>query len=269
MVYKIHMTIFAMIFALASSGCATGKSPGRAIADTLLPISQENELGKQMSAEVEKELTLSNDEEINKWIRGLGMEVVAAARDRGDIPDGINFTFKVVEDDDTINAFALPGGYIYMYTGLLKAASNEAEIVGVLGHEVAHVTKRHIAKRLVAAYGASAIASIALGKNPGLLGELVAGVLANGYLLKHSRDAERESDAVGIWYTVDAGYTPIGYVSFFTKLAESPSPPALISSHPNPAERVANARKAIAKMRKAQINQKDGAEKYREMAPKI
>ena len=94
---------------------------------------------------------------------------------------------------------------------------------------------------------------------------LVAGIVSNGYLLKHSRDAERESDKIGIGYTVAAGYTPMGYVTFFQKLAAEPHPPVLLSSHPNPDERVQNARSVIATYRKSIIDQPDGKAKYDEM----
>ena len=160
---KLSTHLLLLTLALFGSACATATP----IADTVFPINQENELGKQMSVEIEKELKILDNPAITKWIKDLGNRVAASARK--DIPKGIQFTFKVVDDDATVNAFALPGGYIYMYTGLLKKASNEAEIVAVLGHEVAHVTQRHIAKRLVAAYGIQSIASVALGKNPGLL----------------------------------------------------------------------------------------------------
>jgi predicted Zn-dependent protease len=230
---------------LTHLGCASGKGAGRTVADAILPPRQEIELGKQMSAEVEQDLKLLDNPAITAWVKRIGISIAKAGRK--DIPKGIQFTFKVVDDDETVNAFALPGGYIYVYTGLLKKAENESEIAAVMGHEISHVTRRHIAQRLTAMYGISALASVALGKNPGLLAELVANVAANGYLLKHSRDAERDSDAYGMRYMVAAGYSPVGYATFFTKLAQSPSPPAIVSSHPNPRERVANAQKRIAR----------------------
>ena len=239
MTASILLSLFTIV--TAGNSCASGKSASRLVADAVLPPSQENELGQQMSAEIEKELRVLDNPEITSWIKQMGTRIAKAAR--ADIPKGIQFTFKVIDDDATVNAFALPGGHIYIYTGLLLKAENEAEIASVMGHEIAHVTKRHIAKRLTAAYGLSAIASVALGENPGLLAELVTGVVANGYLLKHSRDAERESDDYGMSYMVAAGYSPRGYMTFFEKLAETPSPPAILSSHPNPGERVENAKK--------------------------
>ncbi len=248
-----------------SMGCASGKGAGRLLADAVLPPSQENELGKQMVVDVEKELKVLDNPAITAWIKGIGNKIAMSAR--SDIPKGIQLTFKVVDDDATVNAFAMPGGYIYVYTGLLKTAANEAEVAAVIGHEIAHVTRRHIAKQLTATYGLNALASVALGNNPGLLAELVGGVVANGYMLKHSRDAERESDKYGMSYIVAAGYSPMGYASFFAKLAASPSPPAIISSHPNPKERVSNAQKRTSTYNAGVRGRDLGVEAYkREMA---
>jgi predicted Zn-dependent protease len=258
--------MFLMTITLVG-GPTSCKTLGRPVADAIVPVSQERDLGKEMSAEVEKELTLLKNPAINDWIDTLGDRVVRKAAN--DIPKGIQFTFKVVDDPDTVNAFALPGGYIYVYTGLLKKAENEAEIVAVLGHEVAHVTQRHIAQRLTTMYGVSTLASLALGENPSQLAQIAAGIAANGFLLKYSRDHEREADSVGIRYTAAVGYTPNGYVTFFNKLAEEPQPPVFLSSHPNPRERVKNAQAAIAKMSKGLVNQPTGKKKYNEMIQKL
>lgn len=253
--------LFTLLFCLTlSTSCATGKGAGRVIADAVLPPSEEMELGKQMSAEVEKELKVLDNPAITAWVKGIGTKIAMAARN--DIPKGIQFTFKVIDDDATVNAFAMPGGYIYVYTGLLKKAENEAEIAAVMGHEIAHVTQRHIAKRLTAAYGLGALSAVALGQNPGLLAELVASVVANGYLLKHSRDAERESDRYGMDYMVSAGYSPVGFVTFFKKLDEAPSLPAILSSHPDPGERVENAQGRVSRYAASVRNRDVGVDAY-------
>lgn len=248
-----------LVTLLLSTGCAT---TGRVAADLALSPKQENELGKEMSVEVEKDLKVLDNRAINVWIHQMGQKIAAAAKP--DIPKGIQFTFKVIDDDATVNAFAMPGGYIYIYTGLLKKASNEAEIAAVMGHEIAHVTQRHIARRLTTTYGVSALASVALGNNPGLLREIVTGVAANGYLLKHSRDAERESDTEGMKYIIQAGYSPMGYATFFQKLAGPGAPPAILSTHPNPSERVANANKATAKLSQSIRSRDRGEAAYRQ-----
>ena len=237
-----------------------------AAARVLLPPSEEVKLGAQLSAETEKELTIHADADVQKYISALGQKVAAAAKGR--TPDGITFTFKVVDDPATVNAFAMPGGYIYIYSGLLLKAESEAEVIGVLGHEVAHVTQRHVAERLVAAYGLQTVTDMAIGKNPGQLSQIAAGLAANGYLLKYGRDQERESDRVGLSYVLRAGYNPQGMVSFFEKLAAGgPRPPVILSSHPDPADRAEELQKLIAKQ--SSVPKKTGEEEFEAMSPKF
>jgi predicted Zn-dependent protease len=234
--------------------CATtsriADSVGDVAADALLPVKQENELGKEMSAELEKEVTLHPDDAVQTYIGRLGKKAAKAAAK--DVPDGIRFRFRVIQDDDMVNAFAMPGGYIYVYTGLLKKADNEAEVMGVLGHEVGHVTQRHVAKRLIALYGLDAVTKMALGEDPGLLGELISAVVAGGTLLKYSRDQERESDIVGLGYVKGAGYDPNGFITFFEKLKsdDESSLMAVFQSHPMPGERITYAKTLIKGMKK-------------------
>lgn len=147
-------------------GCSTTSGPGgrmtAAAADVLVPVEQENQLGQQMAAEIQAEMTMHPDPEVQAYVANIGNRLVAAAQ--ADVPSGITFRFHVVQDDATVNAFAIPGGDIYFYTGPMRLAENEAELAGVLGHEVAHVTNRHIAQRLVAQYGLQSIIAMALGQ---------------------------------------------------------------------------------------------------------
>ncbi|MFH1808168.1 MAG: M48 family metallopeptidase [Pseudomonadota bacterium] len=236
-------TGIASLLALGLLGCAeAGKytdQASRATVDTLLPVAEENKIGKQLSAELEKKVSLLASEPVQQYIRSLGGKVVAAAQGK---PKGIRFTFKVIADDKTVNAFAMPGGFVYVYTGLLKKASDEAELMSVLSHEVSHVTERHVAERLIAANGIQVVTELALGAKPDLLGQLVAGIVSNGFLLTYSRDQEREADSKGLATEVKAGYDPNGFVSFFKKLDDgTPALLAILSSHPATQERIASA----------------------------
>ncbi len=240
---RIFVTLLLSV-AVATAGCATLR---RGAASALLPVEQEIKLGKQLSAEIEEELTLHPSSAVQQRIAALGRQVVAAAPDRH---RDMEFTFKVVDDPDTINAFALPGGWIYIYSGLLLAAESEAEVVGVLAHEVAHVTRRHIAERLATAYGVQTLTALALGKEPAMLGQLVAGVLGTGYLLRFSREQEIDADVTGVNYVISAGWRPHGFINFFERLGgdrEAGSRRALgwISTHPMPEDRIVHVREAI------------------------
>ncbi len=237
----VVLTVFSPAF---TASCA-GTQVSRGAADVLVPVADENKLGRQMEPQIADELKFSQNQELQSYINTLGMKVVREAKSRGQVPKGIDFKFTVVDDPKTVNAFAIPGGHIYMYTGLLKAADSEAEIVGVLGHEVAHVTKRHVAQQLVAMYGLDMVASMALGKNAGTLAQLVANVGAQGFMLKHSREAERDADYHGLNYVVWAGYNPQGMASFFEKISGGPQPPEFLSTHPDPADRAAKIRQRI------------------------
>jgi beta-barrel assembly-enhancing protease len=231
-------------------GCQTAPAQAaqRFAADTLLPVSEENKLGQQMAAEVEKQVKLHPDRGVQEYVQRIGQRVAAKAVDK---PKGIQFTFKVVDDDKTVNAFALPGGHIYVYSGLMKLAADEAELASVIGHEIAHVTERHIAERLVTQLGLQTVAALALGQNPSLLAQVAAQVVGTGAFLSFSRQQEAEADARGLPYMAAAGYDPLGFVRLFTKLrrGEGPAFARFLSAHPLPSERIEAANERIARMK--------------------
>ena len=234
--------------AVATTSCGTAQAAQRVAANALLPVSEENKLGREMSAQVEKELRVHKDDEVQAYIQRLGTKLARKARDT---PQGIKFSFKVIDDDKTVNAFAIPGGHIYIYSGLMKAADDEAELAGVVSHEIAHVTQRHIAERLVAQYGLQTVLGLALGAEPGLLAQIAAQVAGTGALLKFTRDQESEADARALPYMVAAGYDPDAMVSFFKKLQRGEGPGALVflSDHPLPSDRVEALNTRIKRMR--------------------
>src|SRR5688500_12810650 len=136
----MRRNVVIMVAALASAGvvvgnttsCATAQAAQGVAANILLPVSQEVQLGKEMSAQLEKELKMHKDPAVQRYITGIGNRIAAKAK----APPGIKFQFHVVDDDKTVNAFAIPGGHIYVYSGLIKAASDESELAGVIGHEI-------------------------------------------------------------------------------------------------------------------------------------
>lgn len=249
------------VLAVGLNSCATVTG---FFADTLIPVEQENQLGEEFQQQLGQEIDYYRDRELTYYVRDRGAEIVEAAGD--DVPEGIEFEFHIV-DDDAINAFAIPGGGIYVNTGLLEAADNEAELMGVLGHEVGHVTERHIARRLVTAYGASAVTQMALGQDPGLLGQLVGSIAQQGAMLTYSRANEREADERGVEYMIDAGYNPEGFISFFEKLDERPSPPAFLSSHPPPGDRADDIRQQI--QLRGGVPDRLGTERFQQMRDRL
>jgi len=151
---------------------------------------------------------------------------------------------KIINDDETLNAFATPGGHIYVYTGLIKFLEQEDHLAGVLAHEIAHADRRHSVRQLQRDYGIAILLSVALGNDPGTLKQITAqlgGTLAG---LKFSRDAESEADAYSVLYLGGTNYYACdGAAGFFIQLnqqAQQGTPPEFLSTHPNPDNRIEN-----------------------------
>jgi len=159
-------------------------------------------------------------------------------------------------DSDVINAFALPGGKVFMSRGLMEFLNSEAAVAGVLGHEIGHVTGKHIDERLSQAMviqGGGQLASAAAGSSSSGWSELiplVVGVGGQGYLLKFGRDQESQADELGLRYMTKAGYDPEGMLDVITVLmnaSEGGGPPEMLSTHPDPARRHREAEALIKK----------------------
>lgn len=147
--------------------------------------------------------------------------------------DDFEWELRLVQDDETLNAFAAPGGYMYVYTGLIRFLDREDDLAGVIGHEIAHADQRHSTEQLTKAYGLATVISLVLGNDPGLLAEIAAGLVN----LSFSRADETESDEFSVRYLCDSPYAANGAAEFFRKL-EGAQVPAFLSTHPNPDNRV-------------------------------
>jgi predicted Zn-dependent protease len=229
--------------ALGAASCATSAfgTVEKDVAQVLIPPEQENQLGLQFKQDLEQKqhVVYLDDPVVASYVRGVADKVIAfGKRDRPEVQWQVN----VIDDSKTVNAFATPGGYLYVYSGLIMAADNEAELAGVMAHETGHVVARHSARQMVDAYGLEAVTALALGKNPGLLSSLVAGVGQKGLMLANSRSDETEADEYGARYAAAAGYDPHGLVTFFDKLRKqegnSPRFLAMLSDHPATPDRI-------------------------------
>lgn len=216
-------------------------------------LSEEDEmkLAEQVHQELQKQARLVEDRSINEYVNSVGQRL-ARRSGRPDIP----WRFYVV-DDKSINAFATLGGRVYVHTGLLAATQSEAQLASVLGHEIGHIVGRHGLENIKKSQraglfaGLATIAGAVLGGQAGAdLGGAAGNLIGGGYLMKHSRDAEREADYLGLYNLKDAGYNTGGMVEMFEILQEvsSSSPDALgsiLASHPAPRERASNTRREI------------------------
>ncbi len=199
---------------------------------------KEVRLGRQLAAEVDRQARFVEDPLITEYVNRVGQNIVLHSDAK------IPFTIKVI-DSDEVNAFALPGGFFYVNKGLLLAADNEAELAGVMAHEIAHVAARHAvenqAKGRLLEYLAIGT-SIFLGGVPGMIFQNTAGLGLLGAFMKFSRGAEEEADSLGVQYMYAAGYDPTAMATMFEKLeAKNKKKPGFIarafSSHPAPPDR--------------------------------
>ncbi len=203
---------------------------------------KEVKLGRELAAEVDRQAKFIDDPAITEYINRVGQNIVLHSDAK------VAFTIKVI-DSDEVNAFALPGGFFYVNKGLILAADNEAELAGVMAHEIGHVAARHALENQTKAtfleYAAMA-GSIFLGGWPGLIYQNTAGLGLMGMFMKFSRSAEEEADRLGVQYMYAAGYDPNAMATMFEKLeAKNKKKPGLISrafaSHPAPPDRRAAA----------------------------
>lgn len=201
---------------------------------------QDIAMGQEAAVEIEKEVQVVEDRELTAYIERIGKKLAQNSQD-----PSYPFVFKVVADG-AINAFALPGGPIYIHTGLITAADNEAQVAGVIGHEIGHVVLRHSTNQASKASLFQLPAMLAAGmldKKGGMLaalGQVGLGLGLNSALLSYSRKAEHDSDIVGARMLAQSGYSPVEMATFFQKLEEAGGAggPQFLSSHPNPGNRV-------------------------------
>src|SRR5216684_1825599 len=181
---------------------------------------QDVKLGQQMDQEIRKNTkeypVLQGHPEVKSYVSEVGNRVLAspAITKRGVYA----YTYEIIHDDSTINAFCTPGGYIYVYTGLLKFVDNEATLAGVLGHEIAHAERRHATQRMTKTYGLQIVLQLALGDNPNQIAAMTANLLATGGLLANSRADESEADEYSLKYLSSTPYYPGAITYFFEKM---------------------------------------------------
>jgi len=221
-------------------------------ADAVLSKEKEQQIGRSIYRSLRDTDSIVSDPEIQEYIQDVGQKLAANAQD-GDF----RFRFFVV-DDPAINAFALPGGYIGVHSGLILTASEESELAGVLAHEVAHVTQRHISRAIFANQRASILTmaamlgAILVGAATGS-GDAVTGAIATAQgvavqqQINFTRGNEYEADRVGIAILADAGFDPQGMPSFFETLARKSGPlasraPEFLRTHPVTVNRIAETR---------------------------
>ena len=232
----------------AAAACATNPATGKR-EFSLMSEAQEIQIGKEMDVEVRRQMGLYDDAGLQRYVEDIGTRL-ARASERPNLP----WHFAVV-DAPAVNAFALPGGYIYLTRGILPFLDNEAELAGVLGHEIGHVTARHAAQQYTQSTSAGVgltILSIFVPEARPFQGlaETAFGVL----FLKHGRDDELQADQLGVGYAARSGWDPggvAGMLNTLSRLDEASGTrkgvPNWLSTHPAPADRVQEVQAVIDK----------------------
>lgn len=177
-----------------------------------------------------------------QYVTDLAQEILAKIPESG--KPGYPFTFTII-DKDVENAFAVPGGYVYIYTGIIKKMKNESELAGVLGHEIAHVTRHHYRDAMAKDAALSLLLQALLGDDSGQLTQLVANNFAGLAQLKVSRDNESEADFYGTKYIGAVGRNPLGIATLFSRF-DAGGPPSWLSTHPAPENRVEDVEDEVA-----------------------
>ncbi|HEX4950798.1 MAG TPA: M48 family metallopeptidase [Blastocatellia bacterium] len=239
--FLIYLIVLQAACSRAGSG---GPVPGQEQAPqfkpgfNLLSPEQDVEIGRKYAAQIEREMRVLPDPAVQQYINNIGKRLAAVAPG-----EKFPYQFKVV-DVKEINAFALPGGFLYVHIGAIVAAKNESELAGVMAHEISHAALRHgtnqMSKQMVAEKGLGvASAILGNGREGGTLGDAVLGAGANLLFLRFSRTAEKQADIMGAQLLASAGYDPRGLGEFFkTLMAQGARPPQLLSDHPDPGNRI-------------------------------
>lgn len=242
---------------LALAGCTTanGSASNSAsakaqteMAKVLVSDQQEVQIGDQVYAGlVQKGTRFISDPAVTGYVTQISNKLFALAnRERS----GVQWRVLVIDDPATVNAFSTPGGRLYVYSGLIKAVTDDAQMAGVMGHEIGHEVARHVARQLIQTNGLQAVTNLALGKNPGLLGQLASTAASQGTLLAFSRNDETEADEYGARYAAEAGYDPNGLVAFFRTLQTTegkvPAMAKYLSDHPLTTDRITHLQRYIA-----------------------
>jgi predicted Zn-dependent protease len=236
------LALAAVLMALPLAGCASsGVNKGQF---NLISVDEEWQLGDRLAGDLSRQLRLVDDPSAQSYIESIGRRI-AAQTEMANLP----WHFHLVADPE-VNAFTIPGGHVYVNTGLIAKAPNVAAFTGALAHEISHVVARHSTEQLSRAYGIEAIGGAVLGRNPAVYEQILASIVAQGALARFSRAAENEADRLGAAYMYKGGYDPRGMVQMFqTLLAERRSRPGSVerffASHPLTEDRIREVQKEI------------------------
>lgn len=231
-----HLKKLVILFALFGLACDKNGNVN------ILSVEDDKKLGLQVSQEIAANpaayplLDETAYASSYSYLRGIADKLLSSGKLA--YRDNFAWQIKIIKDDTTLNAFCTPGGYIYVYTGIIKYLDNEDQLAGVLGHEMAHADLRHTSRQMTQQYGYEFVIQAITGQKPGSLTTIALQLKS----LQNSRAYESEADAKSVEVLSKTNYACNGAAGFFDKLianGNSPNQPEWLSTHPNPDNRVA------------------------------
>ena len=233
----------------------------------LLSDDQEIQLGRNLNNQILSDTKnyprYNGSTSVKNFVDSLGQRIASVQKDWN--YSSLKFTFTIINDTTQINAFSIPGGYVYVYTGLLKAASNSSELAGVLAHEIGHITKHHGADKLIQGQAVGYVNTILFGNDSSSIASAVASLAENLVFLGFSKGDEYQADSCAVAYTVKADINPVGMEHFLgylqKKYGDTPKIFEPLSDHPPLSDRMKKVREIIGKIG-ADTTKSPDAEQY-------
>jgi predicted Zn-dependent protease len=239
------LTMAAIVFLF--SGCAA--LSGGKVGSFLFSVEDDKKFGKQVSDQIDGDKTQfpvldpAKYPEAYRYMNAMKNEILNS----GSVSYKTDFAWELkIINKNVLNAFVTPGGYIYVYTGLIQYLDNADDLAGVLGHEIAHADRRHSIKQMEKQYGLQLLSSVVLGQNSGQLAEIASQIAGTGAVLAFSRNDEADADEYSVRFLSKTKYACNGAASFFQKLVnenKGGKTPEFLSTHPAPKSRVSDINK--------------------------
>lgn len=230
---------FAAMFLIVITGCGLLNEKNKGKGFNLFTIEQDRQLGAQVAAEIESDpaqfpiLDSASNKEVYAYLYNVRNKILNTGK--VDYKNEFAWRLRVIKNDTTLNAFCTPGGYIYVYTGILKFLDNESQLAGVLGHEMGHADMRHSTRQMTQMFGVQILLDVLAGDRAAL--KQVTGALIG---LKFSRSHETEADECSVKYLCPTDYDAAGGAGFFQKIQDMGGSrvPEFLSTHPDPGNRI-------------------------------
>lgn len=235
----INLIAVTLLF-IASCKTTSQNGTSKTLGLNLFTVEQDKQLGAQVAGEIDgnkKDYPLLDSvkyKEVYQYIYKVRNNILNSGK--VELKDKFSWRLRIIHDDSTLNAFCTPGGYIYIYTGILKFMDSEDQLAGVMGHEIGHADMRHSTRQMTTMYGVQFIEQIFLG-NRELLKQFTSSIIG----LKFSRNHEKEADERSVMYLCPTQYNAAGGAGFFRKIeamGNSQRVPEFLSTHPNPEGRI-------------------------------